>query len=580
MTDALYNSLRLKASSSYEPHEVALEEGRILQEQNGWQQQPRDDALEEGRIYQEQNGLQQQRGCPSSWPNIRVSKWGKVSVNKVLALKEQEKKLNVSRAVPETMQQQQVEKEDEEYESKRCSDEVCQIAFMKSSSSRMKERQTFRRKNVDNKTHPQITCGQNRKGKAYVLRPQDLRVCRCVGRGSFGRVILMSNVENKQAYALKEVSKTKLSKTKAGTEKALMEKRILEKVGVHPYIVSYHATWQDDCKIYMLMDFVNGFELYTMMQRFGALPITQVRLYAAEIAVALNFLHSNCIIYQDLKPENVLIDHRGHVKLVDFGLSRLVDCSDQRVKTACGTPEYLAPEVLLSSNVEKNAEKNEKLPSKSTHTYGIGVDFWALGVIVYEMLYRAPPFYDTSKQRMYEKILKAPLRFPRDYNCEDFENSRNTSTDIYHLETLARDFISQLIVRDERRRLGVGTNGARQVVTHPFFAALDLNKLHCGELEPEYVPDVKDAFDCSNFDEEFTKESIIFPEKAPRLLAVDGKSLTIPEYKWLQPGFPEYYWYSGQRCYENKENHNYTGLVHNSSRLESLHRTALASAAS
>lgn len=380
--------------------------------------------------------------------------------------------------------------------------------------------------------------------KRSTVRPQDLRVCSCVGRGTFGRVIMMKTVYHRKnaqcAFALKEIPKSKLL-VKNGIEKAATERRIMAEIHEHPFLVSYYAAWQDDRKVYLLMSFVNGFELFHLMQKEGAIPESRVRLYAAEIVLALNFLHDHSIIYQDLKPENILIDHKGHVKLTDFGLSRMVKPGHElRVKTACGTPEYLAPEII-----------------RRDEDHGKAVDFWALGTITFEMLYQIPPFYNTDRTKMYDNVLRQKLSFPK---REDFFTYPKSFAYNPEITPEAKNIISELLQRDEKKRLGSGKTGAMDVTTHPFFDTIDFDKVYELKVTPEYIPNVADEFDVSNIDRMFTTESLEKPEHAKRVVGKNHSPVSVPGFTWLQPGFTESIWYSTKRA-KRKEDVNKENIV-------------------
>jgi len=350
------------------------------------------------------------------------------------------------------------------------------------------------------------------------VNPFELRVISCIGRGSFGRVLLLKGVGTCEgnSYALKEVPKVILAE-KAGIQKVVTEKKILDSMKGYPFIVDYHAAWQDDKKAYLLMDFVNGFELFNLMQEKGSLSEPVVRLYAAEIVLALNHLHENRILYQDLKPENILIDRSGHIKLCDFGLSRIVAKNRElRVKTSCGTPEYLPPEIILL---------------KKDH--GKAVDYWALGVLVYEMLYEVTPFYDSDRNQMYYNIVHQKLWFPIRNKCRRDIISSQISKE-------CKSFIAGLLRRNEYERLGSRESGFEDLVSHPWFKSLEFEKVLSREILPEYVPVVKDKLDVSNFDKTFTEETVAYPEACSRAL---NKNISLSDYEWLQPGFSEEVWY-------------------------------------
>jgi len=263
--------------------------------------------------------------------------------------------------------------------------------------------------------------------------------------------------------------------------------------------------------------------------------------------LAINFLHEHMIIYQDLKPENILIDREGHVKLVDFGLSRMLSRGDElRVKTACGTPEYLAPEII----------RHEK-------DHGKAVDYWALGTIVFEMLYQIPPFYDSDRSQMFSNILYQRLRFPR---REEFLDYSRSFARFPRISSACKHFIRGLLRREECKRLGNGELGFDNIVSHRFFADLDFQSVLERKIVPEYIPNVSDDFDVSNFDESFTREQVETPEDAAQY----GPAISVPGFEWLPPNC-ENMWYNktnnhihtseSRRIYD-KENSRPNHLIH------------------
>ncbi|KAJ1569247.1 camp-dependent protein kinase catalytic subunit [Cladochytrium tenue] len=291
----------------------------------------------------------------------------------------------------------------------------------------------------------------------------DLAVKRTLGTGSFGRVHLA--MLGTRPVALKVLRKSDVVKLKQ-VEHTLDEKRILSSLSSSsnggercPFIVDLIGTFIDTSHLYLVLEYVAGGELFSLLRRWEKFEDAVARFYAAEVVVAFKYLHDHDVVYRDLKPENLLIDARGHIKITDFGFAKKVTTETW---TLCGTPDYLAPEIIQSRG------------------YGKAVDWWALGILVYEMIAGHPPFFDDDPFRLYEKILACRLAFPP------------------HMAAPARDLVRRLLTPDLSRRFGNLRRGARDVMEHPWFEAVMWDSLH--ESPAPYVPPVKFAGDTSMFD--------------------------------------------------------------------------------
>jgi serine/threonine protein kinase len=288
-----------------------------------------------------------------------------------------------------------------------------------------------------------------------------------VGKGSFGKVIQVVKKDTGKIYAMKVLNKkTIIERNEAEHTKS--EKAILQKLA-HPFLVNLNYAFQTPDKLYFVMDFVNGGELFFHLQQEERFDEPRIKFYAAEISLGLEYLHSNKILYRDLKPENILIRSSGHICLTDFGISKQgFEGGENKTQTFVGTPEYLAPEILQGK------------------PYGLAVDYWSLGTLFYEMCTGLPPFYAEDVQKMYQKILKAPIAKP-DGISDD-----------------AWDLLQALLERDPEKRL---TDPAK-FKAHPFFKALDFEKLVTLKLDPPYKPPVKDDLSTAMIDSQFTDEKI------------------------------------------------------------------------
>ncbi|KAI9220893.1 kinase-like domain-containing protein [Blastocladiella britannica] len=301
----------------------------------------------------------------------------------------------------------------------------------------------------------------------------DFDLLKVIGKGSFGKVMQVRKKDTGRVYALKILKKSHIVAREEVTH-TLSERNVLTKLR-HPFIVNMKFAFQTPQKLYLVLPFINGGELFKHLSQEGRFEEERARFYAAELTSALECLHSYEIIYRDLKPENILLDYAGHIALCDFGLCKLNMGAGARTNTFCGTPEYLACEVLLGNGYTKS------------------VDWWTLGILIFEMLTGLPPFYDENLNEMYRKILYAPLQFPP------------------FLSPAAQSLLVGLVDRDPERRIGGNPTGrmpggAAEIKAHPFFATIDWKALNEKRLVPPFKPSVANAYDTSNFDEEFTRE--------------------------------------------------------------------------
>ncbi|KAK0444214.1 kinase-like domain-containing protein [Desarmillaria tabescens] len=268
--------------------------------------------------------------------------------------------------------------------------------------------------------------------------------------------------------ALKTIRKAHIAQRPGEITHILAERTVLALVN-NPFIVPLKFSFQNPDKLYLVMSFVNGGELFYHLQREGKFDQDRSRFYAAELLCALEHLHGFNVVYRDLKPENILLDYTGHIALCDFGLCKLNMSETEKTNTFCGTPEYIAPELLESQGYTKT------------------VDWWTLGVLLYEMMTGLPPFYDENVNTMYQRILTDPLHFPPDMSAE------------------AKSVMTGLLQRDPSRRLGA--NGGEEIKRHPFFAKyIDWNRLLAKRYPPPFKPSVESVLDVANFDPDFTNE--------------------------------------------------------------------------
>lgn len=317
--------------------------------------------------------------------------------------------------------------------------------------------------------------------------PEDFRILKLIGKGqcqarlihslylikstgTFGQVYQVRKKDTQRIYAMKVLSK-KVIVQKKEVAHTVGERNILVRTATanSPFIVGLKFSFQTPTDLYLVTGFMSGGELFWHLQKEGRFNENRAKFYIAELILALQHLHRYNIVYRDLKPENILLDANGHIALCDFGLSKANLTKDQTTNTFCGTTEYLAPEVLLDEQ-----------------GYTTMVDFWSLGVLVFEMCCGWSPFYADETQQMYKNIAFGKVRFPKDA-----------------LSTEGRNFVKGLLNRNPKHRLGAKRD-ADELKEHAFFADTDWNAMMNKMVVPPFKPKLKNVLDTSNFDPEFT----------------------------------------------------------------------------
>ncbi|XP_055768041.1 serine/threonine-protein kinase N2-like isoform X2 [Salvelinus fontinalis] len=313
---------------------------------------------------------------------------------------------------------------------------------------------------------------------------QDFRLIAVLGRGHFGKVLLSEYKKTGSIYAIKALKKGDIV-ARDEVESLMCEKRIFETVNVshHPFLVNLFACFQTPEHVCFVMEYTAGGDL---MMHIHADVFTEPRavFYSACVVLGLQFLHDHKIVYRDLKLDNLLLDTDGYVKIADFGLCKEGMGFGDRTSTFCGTPEFLAPEVLTDTS------------------YTRAVDWWGLGVLIYEMLVGESPFPGDDEEEVFDSIVNDEVRYPR------------------FLSTEAIAIMRRLLRRNPERRLGSGEKDADEIKKQPFFRGLDWEALLQRKLPPPFVPSIKGREDVSNFDEEFTAEPpALTPPREPRTLS-------------------------------------------------------------
>mmetsp|Transcript_18259 Transcript_18259/g.18328 ORF Transcript_18259/g.18328 Transcript_18259/m.18328 type:complete len:331 (+) Transcript_18259:229-1221(+) len=280
-----------------------------------------------------------------------------------------------------------------------------------------------------------------------------------LGTGSFGRVRFARHNSTNSIWAIKMLKKSEIIRLQQ-VEHMLSEKQILTALD-HTFIVRLSATFQDPKHLYMVLEYIMGGEFFTHLRKAGRFEHLTSRFYCAQIILVFQYMHSLDYIYRDLKPENLLLDKTGYCKICDFGFAKKVTF---KTYTLCGTPEYIAPEVLLNKG------------------HGKGVDWWTLGVLMYEIMTGQPPFIDDDPMGIYQQVLAGKIRFPK------------------YFEKNARSLVKKFLVADLTKRYGCMKGGADYVKRHKWFTDFDWEGLSRRRLIAPITPVVSNEADTSNFD--------------------------------------------------------------------------------
>ena len=322
-----------------------------------------------------------------------------------------------------------------------------------------------------------------------VYSMDQFRIISVLGRGFYGKVMLVEKLDTGNLYALKTIRKKKLVEI-GQVDTVIAEKNLLSMIPPHPFIISLQFAFQTESKFYLGLEYAAGGELLHHLANLPVVPIEDTKLYMAEVVLALEHLHKNHIVYRDLKPENVLLDKDGHVKLTDFGLCKTID--DDGTKTFCGTAEYLAPEVILRQG------------------YGFKVDWWALGILLYEILFNGTPFYDENQAVLFDNIVNEDPVFPK------FGHKA------------AIDLIKLLLQKEPENRPDIDT-----IKGHPFFHGLDWDKVLAKQVNPRNFSQVNEL-DPDNFCSDFTNEPALDSEALPA-----GSQYNISGFTWGASSFED-----------------------------------------
>ncbi|KPJ01908.1 PREDICTED: cAMP-dependent protein kinase catalytic subunit alpha-like [Papilio xuthus] len=283
----------------------------------------------------------------------------------------------------------------------------------------------------------------------YKGKCDDYDIIKNIGSGAYGEVYLVRNKNTLHYHAMKVVEKAAGVETKTVTN-LIAEKQILQAVRF-PFIVALDEAFKDNVYLYFIFPLMFGGELFEILQSFGSFSDALAKFYASQVILALEYLHHCNIIHRDIKPENILIASNGYLRVCDFGIAKV--CS-KKTYSLCGTPEYLAPEVI------------------SSKAYSFPVDWWAVGILIYEMLSGYPPFYDSQPAKIYDKILEGHYKCPKTINTD------------------CRNLLKSLLQLNPSKRIGSFKNGAFDIKIHPWFNGVSWNSILQQSVEPPYMPNV------------------------------------------------------------------------------------------
>uniref|UniRef100_A0A3B5LX12 Protein kinase N3 n=1 Tax=Xiphophorus couchianus TaxID=32473 RepID=A0A3B5LX12_9TELE len=318
------------------------------------------------------------------------------------------------------------------------------------------------------------------------MKVEDFKYTSVLGGGHFGKVLLAEFTKTGRLYAIKALKKRDIV-TRDEVDSLMSEKRIFEMINAsrHPFLVYLHGCFQTADHVCFVMEYLPGGDLMIHIHT-DVFSEAQTRFYSACVLLGLEFLHLNKIIYRDLKLDNILMDAEGFVKITDFGLCKEGMGHGDQTSTFCGTPEFLAPEVLTDD------------------TYTRAVDWWGMGVLIYEMLVGESPFPGEDEEEVFDSIVNDDVQYPASLPAD------------------AVSIMQKLLKKNPLKRLGAGERDANEVKGEKFFETIDWEALMARKLTPPFAPSIKEPTDVSNFDSDFTRlQPVLSPPSKPFSLSAE-----------------------------------------------------------
>ncbi|XP_018328583.1 cAMP-dependent protein kinase catalytic subunit-like [Agrilus planipennis] len=288
----------------------------------------------------------------------------------------------------------------------------------------------------------------------------DFKLVKTLGTGSFGRVVLAKHKTKDMLFAIKLMDKDHVVRTKQ-VQHTIYEIRLMAAYKF-PFLITLEYFFKDNVYLGIVMPFINGGEMFTHLRTLKKFDEQLAKFYAAQVILAFEYIHYLGVVYRDLKPENIMMDKEGYIKITDYGFCKKID--EQRTYTLCGTPEYLAPEIIMSQGYNKS------------------VDWWSLGILIFEMNAGYPPFYGRDPMKIYEKIVSGKYHCPSTFSRP------------------LKELIGNILQVDRSKRWGILKNGAKDVKSHEWFRGLDWDAVFQRKVKPSYKPRLKGDDDTSNFD--------------------------------------------------------------------------------